>query len=190
MSRRRAPHRGRSESTRNALYFGTISAHFPGWSAGSIRTYVRYTGGDGRSGARACAARHAAARCARSVSSRRVSRSGSRRSCVRPTTRVIGTSAGCSSSAQWLAQISSSDHRTATAHHATPATRCASLPALDHALSTGALTLDQVAAAAEFATPAERCRARARRARQGAQCHRAGCAHDRPAHGGGRSGAV
>ena len=27
------------------------------------------------------------------------------------------------------------------------------LPALDHALSTGALTLDQVAAAAEFATP-------------------------------------
>ena len=28
-----------------------------------------------------------------------------------------------------------------------------SLPALDHALSTGALTLDQVAAAAEFATP-------------------------------------
>ena len=29
-----------------------------------------------------------------------------------------------------------------------------SLPALDHALSTGALTLDQVAAAAEFATPA------------------------------------
>ena len=26
--------------------------------------------------------------------------------------------AGCSSSAQWLAQISSSDHRTAEAHHA------------------------------------------------------------------------
>ena len=60
--------------------------------------------------------------------------------------------AGCSSSAQWLAQISSSDHR--TAKRITPrATRCASLPALDHALSTGALTLDQVAAAAEFATP-------------------------------------
>ena len=31
--------------------------------------------------------------------------------------------------------------------------RVAELPALDHALSTGALTLDQVAAAAEFATP-------------------------------------
>ena len=35
-----------------------------------------------------------------------------------------------------------------------PASALRSLPALDHALSTGALTLDQVAAAAEFATPA------------------------------------
>jgi hypothetical protein len=60
--------------------------------------------------------------------------------------------AGCSSSAQWLAQISSSDYRTAQR-----ITRTSSalrlLPALDHALSTGALTLDQVAAAAEVATP-------------------------------------
>ena len=61
-------------------------------------------------------------------------------------------SAGCSSSAQWLAQISSSDHRTAKRiTHTSDALR--DLPALDHALSTGALTLDQVAAAAEFATP-------------------------------------
>jgi len=61
-------------------------------------------------------------------------------------------SAGCSSSAQWLAQISSSDHRTAKRiTHTSDALR--ELPALDHALSTGALTLDQVAAAAEFATP-------------------------------------
>ena len=60
--------------------------------------------------------------------------------------------AGCSSSAQWLAQISSSDHRTAKRiTHTSDALR--ELPALDHALSTGALTLDQVAAAAEFATP-------------------------------------
>ena len=60
--------------------------------------------------------------------------------------------AGCSSSAQWLAQISSSDHRTAKRiTHTSDALR--DLPALDHALSTGALTLDQVAAAAEFATP-------------------------------------
>jgi HNH endonuclease len=60
---------------------------------------------------------------------------------------------GCSSSAQWFAQVSSSDHR-----HAVRVTRTAdalrSLPALDHALSTGALGLDQVAAAVEFATPA------------------------------------
>jgi hypothetical protein len=60
--------------------------------------------------------------------------------------------AGCSSSAQWLAQVSSSDHRTAVQiTDASVALR--RLPALDHALSTGALTLDQVAAAAEFATP-------------------------------------
>jgi hypothetical protein len=60
--------------------------------------------------------------------------------------------AGCSSSAQWLAQISGSDHGTAVRLAETSvALRC--LPALDHALSTGGLTLDQVAAAVEFATP-------------------------------------
>jgi hypothetical protein len=61
--------------------------------------------------------------------------------------------AGCSSSAQWLAQISSSDYRSA-ARITRTAGALRSLPALDHALSTGVLTLDQVAAAAEFATPA------------------------------------
>ena len=60
--------------------------------------------------------------------------------------------AGCSSSTQWLAQISSSDHRTAMRITRT-GDALRELPALDHALSTGALTLDQVAAAAEFATP-------------------------------------
>jgi hypothetical protein len=61
--------------------------------------------------------------------------------------------AGCSSSAQWLAQLSSSDYRSAVRITRT-AGALRSLPALDHALSTGALNLDQVAAAAEFATPA------------------------------------
>ena len=61
-------------------------------------------------------------------------------------------SAGCSSSAQWLAQVSSSDHRTAKRITRT-GEALRSLPALDHALSTGSLTLDQVAAAAEVATP-------------------------------------
>jgi hypothetical protein len=60
--------------------------------------------------------------------------------------------AGCSSSAQWLAQVSSSDHRSAERITRT-STALRSLPALDHALSMGALTLDQVAAAAEYATP-------------------------------------
>jgi hypothetical protein len=60
--------------------------------------------------------------------------------------------AGCSSSAQWLAQVCSSDFRTA-ARLARTSSALRLLPALDHALSTGALTLDQVAAAAPFATP-------------------------------------
>jgi uncharacterized protein DUF222/HNH endonuclease len=61
-------------------------------------------------------------------------------------------SAGCSSSAQWLAQISSSDHRTAQQLTRTSAA-LRNLPALDDALGRGILTLDQVAAAARFATP-------------------------------------
>ena len=61
--------------------------------------------------------------------------------------------AGCSSSAQWLAQISSSDYRTRRRITRT-SEALRSLPALDQALGTGVLTLDQVAAAAEFATPA------------------------------------
>jgi HNH endonuclease len=60
--------------------------------------------------------------------------------------------AGCSSSAQWLAQVCSSDHRTAAVITRT-SSALRGLPALDQALSTGVLTLDQVAAAAEFATP-------------------------------------
>jgi hypothetical protein len=62
-------------------------------------------------------------------------------------------SAGCSSSAQWFAQVYRSDYRTATRITRT-SDALRNLPALDHAMSTGALTLDQVAAAAEFATPA------------------------------------
>jgi len=59
--------------------------------------------------------------------------------------------AGCSSSAQWLAQISSSDYRAAVRVTDT-AEALRSLPALDEAMSAGVLSLDQVAAAAEFAT--------------------------------------
>ena len=60
--------------------------------------------------------------------------------------------AGCSSSAQWLAQICSSDHRTADRITRT-SSALRDLPALDEALGSGALTLDQVAAATQFATP-------------------------------------
>ncbi len=88
----------------------------------------------------------------RSARRRRGSSSGSRSSCVTPMTTRDWRAAGCSSSAQWLAQLSSSDHRTAVRITQT-SVALRSLPALDHALSTGALTLDQVAAAAEFATP-------------------------------------
>ena len=63
------------------------------------------------------------------------------------------SAAGCSSSAQWLAQVCGSDHRSA-AQITRTSDALRSLPALDQALSTGTLTLDQVAAAAQFATPA------------------------------------
>jgi Domain of unknown function (DUF222)/HNH endonuclease len=60
--------------------------------------------------------------------------------------------AGCSSAAQWLAQITSSDYRTARRLTET-AEALRDLPALDLAFSAGDLTLDQVAAAAPIATP-------------------------------------
>jgi hypothetical protein len=60
--------------------------------------------------------------------------------------------AGCSSSAAWLAQLSRSDYRTAAKVTKT-SDALRTLPALDAAMSTGALSLDQVAAAAQFATP-------------------------------------
>jgi hypothetical protein len=59
--------------------------------------------------------------------------------------------AGYASSAAWFAWAYRSDHRNAVQVTRTAAA-LEDLPALDHALSTGALTLDQVAAAAEFAT--------------------------------------
>ena len=61
-------------------------------------------------------------------------------------------SAGCSSSAQWVAQLCRSDHRTAERITSTGEALRA-LPAIDRAMSTGELTLDQAAAAAKHATP-------------------------------------
>jgi hypothetical protein len=61
-------------------------------------------------------------------------------------------SAGCSSSAQWFAQVYRSDY--CTAQRITRISEALrSLPVLDRALSEGVLSLDQVAAAAEVATP-------------------------------------
>src|SRR5690349_3925676 len=60
--------------------------------------------------------------------------------------------AGCTTSAQWLAHITRADYRNA-ARLARTSDALRSLPALDEALGSGTLTLDQVAAAAEFATP-------------------------------------
>ncbi len=60
--------------------------------------------------------------------------------------------AGCTSVAQWLAQITSSDFSAARRITETAAA-LRDLPALDDALGSGELTLDQVAAAAPIATP-------------------------------------
>src|SRR4051812_25307637 len=59
--------------------------------------------------------------------------------------------AGCTSGAQWLAQISYSDYRTALRIVET-AEALRDLPALDATFGSGELTLDQVAAAAPVAT--------------------------------------
>ena len=60
--------------------------------------------------------------------------------------------AGHSSSAQWMADASGSGYGTAARITRTNAA-LAGLPCLDEAFSAGTLTLDQVAAAAQFATP-------------------------------------
>jgi hypothetical protein len=60
--------------------------------------------------------------------------------------------AGCASSAEWYARAAHSDYR-AAARVTQTADALRALPALDEAMSTGALSLDQVAAAVEFATP-------------------------------------
>ena len=92
------------------------------------------------------------------------------------------------SSAQWLADLSS-DHRTAV--RITPTSSgLRSLTALDRALSTGALALDQVAAAAELrprpAMPGWHVFA----VGEASQRDRPGGAHDRPADRDGRPGAL
>src|SRR5947209_7406778 len=60
--------------------------------------------------------------------------------------------AGCRSSVEWFMQLYACDYHTAQRIvRASEALR--SLPVLDQALGAGELTLDQVAAAAEVATP-------------------------------------
>ena len=141
----------RSVDPERALHFGTISAHVPARRTGSIRTYVRYTEGTVD---QALERRREARRCELVSLCQQDARIKQR------ITEIVRDAdgdedwraAGCSSSAQWLAQISSSDYRTAARITSTSAA-LASLPALDQALGTGVLSLDQVAAAAEFATP-------------------------------------
>jgi hypothetical protein len=96
--------------------------------------------------------------------------------------------AGYASSAQWLAQASTSDYRTA-ARITRTSDALRNLPALDEAMSTGELTLDQVAAAAQVATP-ETDAELARIAIGKSPGDRACCARARAAQGGRRRRAV
>ena len=121
--------------------------------------------------------------------SRRGLPSGSRRSCVRPMTMRDWRAAGCSSSAQWFAQVSSSDHRTRGADHEDE--RRASQPAgarprAEH----GRVDARPGRGRCGVRDARERCRARARRGRQAAERDRAGRAHARAARGRRRRGAV
>ena len=138
---------------RKTLDFGTNSAHLAGGGAGRIRTYVRHIGGDGRSGPGA-AARGASSGAALARARRRrvCQQQRHARSCARPTTRRIGARQGARPARSGWRRSPAATTAPRCASRV-PAMRCASLPALDHALSTGELTLDQVAAAAEFATP-------------------------------------
>jgi hypothetical protein len=60
--------------------------------------------------------------------------------------------AGCTSTAQWLAQISTSDYRAAERITRT-SDALRELPALDEAMSNGELSLDQAVAVVDVATP-------------------------------------
>ena len=97
--------------------------------------------------------------------------------------------AGCSTSAQWLAQIAGSDYRSA-ARITRASSALGSLPALDRALSAGAAESRSGRSRCRVRDARDRCRAGARRARQAAQRHIACRAHARPAQAGGRPGAV
>jgi hypothetical protein len=66
--------------------------------------------------------------------------------------RQYWKAAGCSSPAQWLAQITSSEYRTAVTL-VDAGTALDKLPALDQALGSGAMNLDQITAAIAYATP-------------------------------------
>ena len=97
--------------------------------------------------------------------------------------------AGCSSSAQWLAQVSSSDYRAAeriTRYEQRAAQPARARPRAGH----GCAEPRPGRSCRRVRDAGQRRRTRARRARQGAQRDRAGCAYARPADGGGRPGAV
>ena len=135
-----------------SLHFGTISAHFGGW-AGLVRYEHMFATLDGTVDQALERRREARRREVRAICEQQARLAQRVTEIVREADdEGDWQAAGCSSSAQWLAQISSSDYRTA-ARITRTSSALRSLPALDHALSTGALTLDQVAAAAEFATP-------------------------------------
>ena len=101
---------------------GMLERMFATWMGRSIS---RWSGAGRRGGVRLRA----------SPSSRRGSRSGSTQIVREADDDGDWQAAGCSSSAQWLAQLSSSDHRTAVRITRT-SSALRSLPALDHALST------------------------------------------------------
>ena len=97
--------------------------------------------------------------------------------------------AGCSSSAQWLAQLSSSDHRTAvriTQTSAALAESAGARPRAEH----GRVDARPGRRRRRVRDTRERCRARACRGRQAAERDRAGRAHARAARGRRRRGAV
>ena len=168
--------------------FGTVSAHFAGSAAGTIRTYVRHTGGDGRSGAGA-SPRGASARGALDLRAGGASQAAAHGDRARGRRRwrlagggLLVERAVAGADLQQRLPQRRADH----ADQQRAAQPARARPRAEH----GRADARPGRSRRRVRDPGERRRAGAPRGRQGAERDRAGRAHARPARGGRRPGAL
>ena len=165
----------------------SVSAHFPG--VGVVLYEHMFGTAEGTvDQARERDARRVGASCCRLCEQERASSSAPRRSCARPTTRRLGGGGllvQCAVARTALEQRL--PHRAADHAHEQRAARPAGArPRAEHRLAHARPGRSRDA----LRDPRERCRDRAPRGRQAAERDLARGAHDRPAQGGRRPGAV